>query len=140
MNASLFLMGRVKELSNEMILKELSKRVEFELSFSHADILHMLFSGEEYCMVQIAQKIHRSKATVSVLVDKLEANGYITKRQSDSDSRMTLIKATQKTLDLQSVFIEVSDIVFKKLFNGFSKAEELFVEELLLKMLENIKE
>lgn len=140
MNASLFLMGRVKELSNEMILKELSKRVEFELSFSHADILHMLFSGEEYCMVQIAQKIHRSKATVSVLVDKLEANGYITKRQSDNDSRMTLIKATQKTLDLQSVFIEVSDIVFKKLFNGFSKAEELFVEELLLKMLENIKE
>lgn len=140
MNSSLFLMGRIKEIANEMILKELSKRVEFELSFSHADILTMLFSGEEYCMVQIAQKIHRSKATVSVLIDKLETNGYITKRQSQTDSRMTLIKATQKTLMLHSIFIEVSKIVFDKLFKDFSKAEELFIEELLQKMLNNLED
>ncbi|MBZ7978799.1 MarR family transcriptional regulator [Campylobacter sp. RM12654] len=139
MNSSLFLMGRIKELSNELILKELSKRVEFDLSFSHADILNILFDEKEYCMVQIAQKIHRSKATISSLIDKLEQNGYITKSQSSNDSRMYLIKATQKTLDLKPIFEEVSNIVFEKLLKNFSKAEELFLEELLKKMLNNIK-
>ncbi|MBT0878340.1 MULTISPECIES: MarR family transcriptional regulator [unclassified Campylobacter] len=139
MNSSLFLMGRIKELSNELILKELSKRVEFDLSFSHADILNILFDEKEYCMVQIAQKIHRSKATISSLIDKLEQNGYITKSQSSNDSRMYLIKATQKTLDLKPIFEEVSNIVFEKLLKNFSKAEELFLEELLEKMLNNIK-
>lgn len=139
MNSSLFLMGRIKELSNELILKELSKRAEFDLSFSHADILNILFDEKEYCMVQIAQKIHRSKATISSLIDKLEQNGYITKSQSSNDSRMYLIKATQKTLDLKPIFEEVSNIVFEKLLKNFSKAEELFLEELLEKMLNNIK-
>ena len=86
-----------------------------------------------------SQKIHRSKATISSLIDKLEQNGYITKSQSSNDSRMYLIKATQKTLDLKPIFEEVSNIVFEKLLKNFSKAEELFLEELLEKMLNNIK-
>lgn len=139
MNSSLFLMGRIKELANEMILQELSKRIEFELSFSHADILNILFDGNEYCMVQIAQKIHRSKATVSVLIDKLESKGYISKRQSENDSRMTLIKATTKTIELKEIFAEISSIVFKRLFDNFTNAEKLFIEELLQKMLNNIE-
>lgn len=139
MNSSLFLMGRIKEIANEMILEELNKRVKFDLSFSHADILHMLFDEKEYCMVQISQKIHRSKATVTVLIEKLEANGYIQKRQSEIDSRMCLIKATPKALELKNTFIEISNIVFDKLFQNFSNAEKLFVEELLEKMLNNIK-
>ncbi|WP_267523296.1 MarR family winged helix-turn-helix transcriptional regulator [Campylobacter sp. MG1] len=139
MNSSLFLMGRIKELANEMILQELSKRIEFELSFSHADILNILFDGNEYCMVQIAQKIHRSKATVSVLIDKLESKGYISKRQSKNDSRMTLIKATTKTMELKEIFAEISGIVFDRLFANFSNAEKLFIEELLQKMLNNIE-
>lgn len=140
MNSSLFLMGRIKELANEMILNELNKRVEFDLSFSHADILNMLFDENEYCMVQIAQKIHRSKATVSSLIDKLELNGYVIKRQSEDDSRMYLIKATKKTLDLKEIFEEVSKIVFSKLLKDFSRAETLLIEELLEKMLKNIKD
>lgn len=140
MNSSLFLMGRIKELANEMILNELNKRAEFDLSFSHADILNMLFDENEYCMVQIAQQIHRSKATVSSLIDKLELNGYVMKRQSEEDSRMYLIKATKKALDLRVVFEEVSNIVFSKLLKDFSKAEALLMEELLEKMLKNIKD
>lgn len=139
MNSSLFLMGRIKEIANEMILEELNKRVKFDLSFSHADILNMLFDEKEYCMVQISQKIHRSKATVTVLIEKLEANGYIQKRQSEVDSRMYLIKATPKALELKNTFIEISNIVFDKLFQNFSNAEKLFVEELLEKMLNNIE-
>lgn len=138
MNSSLFLMGRIRELANEMILNELNKKIEFTLSFSHADILNMLFDGNEYCMVQIAQKIHRSKATVSSLIDKLEVNGYIIKRQSDSDSRMFLVKATQKTLDLKEIFTEVSSVVFAKLLKDFSVGEAIILEELLEKMLKNI--
>ncbi|ULO01960.1 transcriptional regulator, MarR family [Campylobacter sp. RM5004] len=140
MNSSLFLMGRIKELANEMILNELNKRAEFDLSFSHADILNMLFDENEYCMVQIAQQIHRSKATVSSLIDKLELNGYVIKRQSEEDSRMYLIKATKKALDLRVIFEEVSNIVFSKLLKDFSKAEALLIEELLEKMLKNIKD
>lgn len=131
-------MARIKEKANELILYELQKRVEFDLSFSHADILNLLFDNQEYCLVQIANKIHKSKANVSVLIDKLESLGYISKRQSKEDSRMFLIKATQKTLDLKSIFEEISIIVFQKLFKDFSKAEELFIEELLEKMLKNI--
>lgn len=138
MNSSLFLMGRIKELANEMILEELSKRVEFDLSFSHADILNLLFTNKEFCMVEIAQKIHRSKATVSVLIDKLESNGYILKRQSSSDNRMYLIRASEKTIKLKKHFEEVSKTVFAKLFADFSKAQELMIEELLEKMLNNI--
>ena len=88
MNNVLSLITRIQELSNKYILNCLKENCIDELVNSHVEILRLLYEHEKLTMIEIAQKINRTKATVTVLIDKLELFGLV-KREKNNRKRFS---------------------------------------------------
>ena len=65
----LSLIAKIHEKGNRFIIKELKKNGAAELAPSHGDILIYLYMNKK--MKDIAQKINRTKPTVTALINQL---------------------------------------------------------------------
>lgn len=134
------LASRITEKAHRLIVQELEARGIYGIVPSHGGILGNLFTGEKYTMKDLAEKIHRTKPTVTVLIDKLVNLGYVTKEKSREDSRVTFIRLTEKGLDLKPVFMEISEIVNAIVYKDLSEEEVNSVEATLEKIKQNLGE
>ena len=68
----LSLISKIREYGNHFIIEELKRNGIEGLVPSHGDILVCLYEQNKMTMKDISDKIHRTRPTVTVLVDKLE--------------------------------------------------------------------
>ena len=134
MNTILFLISKIHEKGNRFIIEELKNNGAEGLVPSHGDILVCLYKNSKMTMKDIANCIHRTKPTVTVLVDKLEKLGYLKREASDEDSRSTNIVLTQKGEDFQTTFEKISKNLNEMLYKNLSNKEVEILEELLRKV------
>ena len=79
-------------------------------------------------------------STISVALDQMEANGYISRVKSENDGRKTLIKLTEKGVNKNESIKAIFDLTEKVIDNLLTK-EELDQLYLLLEKVKNgIKE
>lgn len=134
MSAILSLISKIHEKGNRFIIEELKNNGVEGLVPSHGDILVCLYKNNKITMKDIANCIHRTKPTVTVLVDKLEKLGYLKRAASDKDSRSTYVILTQKGEDFKATFDQISNNLNKVLNKNLSENEVKLLEELLKKM------
>lgn len=134
MSAILSLISKIHEKGNRFIIEELKNNGVEGLVPSHGDILVCLYKNNKMAMKDIANCIHRTKPTVTVLVDKLEKLGYLKRAASDKDSRSTYVILTQKGEDFKATFDQISNNLNKMLNKNLSENEVKLLEELLNKM------
>lgn len=132
------LTSRITDKAHKLIIRELESNGINGIVPSHGGILVLLFTVEKYTMKDLAEKIHRTKPTVTVLVDKLVELGYVTKEKSYEDSRVTFISLTDKGLALKPVFAAISDKLNAVVYKGFSDAEAEYLEKVLDKVNLNL--
>lgn len=134
MSAILSLISKIHEKGNRFIIEELKNNGVEGLVPSHGDILVCLYKNNKMTMKDIANCIHRTKPTVTVLVDKLEKLGYLKRAASDKDSRSTYVILTQKGEYFKATFDQISNNLNKMLNKNLSENEVKLLEELLKKM------
>ena len=137
MSAILSLISKIHEKGNRFIIDELKNNGAEGLVPSHGDILvclYNLYKNRKMTMKDIADCIHRTKPTVTVLVDKLEKLGYLKREASEKDSRYTNIVLTQKGEDFKPTFEKISKDLNEMLLKNLSENETLLLEELLRKI------
>lgn len=132
------LTSRITEKAHKLIIRELESNGIHGIVPSHGGILAMLFSETKYTMKELADRINRTKPTVTVLVDKLVELGYVTKEKSVEDSRVTYISLTDKGAGLQPIFAAVSDKLNAVVYQNLSDAEAELVEKLLGRISQNL--
>ena len=135
MKEMLSLVSKIHEKGNRFIIEELKNNGAEGLAPSHGDILVCLYKNSKMTMKDIANCIHRTKPTVTVLVDKLEKLGYLKREASDEDSRYTNIVLTQKGEDFKVIFEKISEKLNKMLYKNLSPEESELIEKLLRKVL-----
>lgn len=81
----LSLISKIREYGNRFIIEELKRNGIEGLVPSHGDILVCLYEQNKMTMKDISDKIHRTRPTVTVLVDKLEKLGYVKREASKQD-------------------------------------------------------
>lgn len=136
MKEMLSLVSKIHEKGNRFIIEELKNHSTEGLAPSHGDILVCLYKNNKMTMKDIANCIHRTKPTVTVLIDKLEKLGYLKREASNEDSRCTYIVLTQKGEDFQSTFEKISKDLNEMLYKNLSPEESELIEKLLRKVLE----
>ena len=134
MHDMLSLASKIHEKGNRFIIEELKNNGAEGLAPSHGDILVCLYQNGKMTMKDIADYIHRTKPTVTVLVDKLEKLGYLKREASDKDNRYTYVILTQKGEDFKATFEKISNDLNKMLNKNLSNKEVEILEELLQKM------
>ena len=89
-------------------------------------------------MQEMAAAIHRTRPTLTVLVRKLEVQGYVRRQKSEADSRVTFLRITAKGRALEPVFKEISDRMNALVYRGLSEDEAQHMAGRLRQMLEQL--
>ncbi len=137
MKQALSLSSKIRSVGNTFLAKKLKEYNFNNLVTSHGDILYVLYNHKKLTMKDIANKIHKTKATVTVLIDKLEKENLVKREKSAEDSRITYIVLTQKSIKLESVFKKIADELNTMLYKNFTDDEAKQLDMLLEKMLKN---
>lgn len=130
----LALVSKIHEKGNRFIIEQLKKNGADGLVPSHGDILICLYEQDKMTMKDIADKIHRTRPTVTVLVDKLEKLGYIKREISQEDSRYTYIILTKKGQDFKPIFEKISEDLNNLLYKNLTEQESNILDNLLQKI------
>lgn len=130
----LALVSKIHEKGNRFIIEQLKKNGADGLAPSHGDILVCLYEQDKMTMKDIADKIHRTRPTVTVLVDKLEKLGYIKREISQEDSRYTYIVLTKKGQDFKLIFEKISEDLNNLLYKNLTEQESNILDNLLQKI------
>lgn len=131
------LISRIREKANRLIIHELEDHGITGIVPSHGDILNILFHEERCTMKDLAEKIHRTKANVTVLVDKLVECGYVKKEKSTDDNRVTFVTLTEKGKSLQPIFFYISKKLNKVVYGGMSDEDAGSLESMLWQIHDN---
>ena len=135
MRETLSLISKIHQKGNNYIIEQLNLRDAKGLAPSHGDILICLYQDGKMTMKDIAQKIRRTKPTVTVLVDKLEKSGFVKREVSESDSRSFNIVLTKKGEDFRPVFEKISKNLNDTMYKNLTESEIAILDILLEKML-----
>lgn len=136
MKEMLYLISRISENGNRYIIDELKKSGAAGLVPSHGDILMALYMNGKMYMKDIADKIHRTKPTVTVLVNKLKNLGYVKCEPCAEDSRRTYIILTEKGEGFKQQFEKISEGLNNMLYKNLTEEESREIDCLLKKILE----
>lgn len=132
------LISRIKESANELIINELRLAGYENIAPSHGDILTLLYQFEDITMREIAIRIHRTKATTTVLIDKLEKQGLVIRIKSTTDSRCTFVKLTAEGKKFKPVFEKISKNLNNKVYANLSVEKAELLENLLEQVKQNL--
>lgn len=132
------LISKIRQKANAFILSELSDRGIDGIVVSHGDIMDALFRTQRMTMAEIAKKIARDKSTVTALVNKLVALGYVTRERDTEDSRVVYVTLTAKGQELKPLFREISEKVLETLYRDIPMEEREELVRVLLKLERNL--
>ncbi len=108
------------------------------LTYTQYIVFLVLWDKENVNVGQLGEILHLDAGTLTPLLKRLEKEGYVTRRRSEEDERVTLISITKKGNELKEKCKEIPMQLSK---NGSSlteeEAQELYV--LLYKFLEKDK-
>ena len=131
-------MSRIREQANKLIVRELRQRGVEGIVPSHGEIMVHLFAAEECTMQNLAKQINRPKPTVTVLIEKLVACGYVVKEKSAEDNRVTLIKLSAKGWELKPIFEVISAKMNAVVYQGLCEEEAEMLEKVLTQINGNL--
>lgn len=110
---------------------------DFETSYGL--IVRALTVHECLTMKELAQAISRDKSTVTVLVRKLEAKGYVQRLPNPLDHRSKLIALTSKTETVASILDDIGYNVNEKVWRGIKEEDIMQFMNTLGQMTNNLK-
>ncbi len=134
---TLSVIATIRETANQFIIEELEKHGVKGMVPSHGAILNALYMNKSMTMKEIANAIRRKQPTVTVLIDKLAENGYVKKEKDRGDTRITNILLTKKGEEFQTVFLEISQKLNKKMHKGLNDEEMAALQIILDKIMNN---
>ena len=112
-----------------------SKLSDVGLSIAKLAALHVLAkAGESLPLGQLAERLSCVKSNVTQLVDRLEADGLVSRAADPNDRRSRLAVLTTAGRKAYTKGIEIQSQAEKELFSALSNEESKKLHELLAKL------
>ena len=134
----LYTMTAIRQRLFKFLKHELAKTHIEGIAPSYGDILFVLDQEGPITMQELAKHTIKDKSTISSVINKLEAGGYIVKEKDAGDARFTNLTLTPKAVALRPVLFAISEKMNAKMFEGLTDAEKGMLFELLGKVYRNL--
>jgi DNA-binding MarR family transcriptional regulator len=106
-----------------------------DLEPCHGDVIAALLERDGRHLSDITQATHRTKPTLTVLVNHLEANGYVRRKPSKTDARVAEIWLTAKCRRLIPLFLDISARMAAEITKNLMADETKELDRLLVKVI-----
>jgi len=124
----------LRKIARAMSIYSKSLDKHYGLTSPQLLILHELFQTDQMAIGEIARKISLSQATVTDILDRLEAKGLVLRTKNSLDRRQVLIKITSNGRNIINKKPSLLQKEFLLEFNQLQKWEQ----HLLLSSVEKI--
>ena len=136
-NSSISLLSNIHSITADFLTERLKDKGFPDFASSHGNILFQLSVNEKMTMGDLSEKINRDKSTTTVLVRKLEKEGFITGESDPSDKRSRIIFLTEKGKQFNATARELSQELLSTFYKDFSESEKQQFFESLQKIKKN---
>ena len=138
-NSSISLLSNIHSITADFLTERLKKKGFPDFASSHGNILFQLSVNKKMTMGELTEKINRDKSTTTVLVRKLESEGFITGEPDPADKRSRIIFLTEKGKQFNNTAMELSKELLDTFYKDFTEDEKQKFYESLLKIRNNFK-
>ncbi|MDZ7671813.1 MAG: MarR family transcriptional regulator [Halanaerobiales bacterium] len=129
----------IQELTRSLKIFERNEIVSEGFTISQCYIILYIQKNEFLTMNQISKKMNLDKSTITRIIDNLVRDGYIEKRKSNEDGRVTLASLTKKgktsAADLQ---LKINDY-YRQIINEIPEGEVMNVVNSVNTLLKALK-
>lgn len=134
------LLSQVHQVCGRVWNKILRENDMADLEGARGRIIFALWGKDGVPIKTLCEKTSLDKSTLTGIIDRLERDGYVERKSSETDKRSTLISLTGKEQEFAKNIQKVSNQMNKIFYKGFSDDEIIQFEEMLARILENCKE
>ena len=139
----------ILKLSNQLCFplyasgKEITRRYKpfldkLNLTYTQYIVLMVLWEKDHISVKEIGSRLYLDSGTLTPLLVKLEAKGYIKKEKQPNDERELIVSLTQSGLDLKKKAVSIPPHIASKIKLSEEEAKTLY--SLLYKVLDGFKE
>ncbi len=133
-----FLIAKVHQVGGRIFARKLKEHGVEEINPAQGRILFALWREDEIPISELAKRTSLEKSTLTAMLDRLEASGFLERVRSEEDRRVILVRRTEKDKAWEKVYVEVSQDMTRLFYTGFSEPEIDVFEEYLRRILANL--
>ena len=133
-------MSQIHQVCGRVWNKILRENNMADLEGARGRIIFALWGKDDVPIKTLCEKTSLDKSTLTGIIDRLERNGYIERKPSETDKRSTLISLTGKEQEFAKNIQKVSCQMNKIFYKGFTNEEILRFDSMLERILANCKE
>ena len=134
------LLSQVHQVCGRVWNKILRENNMADLEGARGRIIFALWGKDGVPIKTLCEKTSLDKSTLTGIIDRLERDGYIERKPSETDKRSTLICLTGKEQEFAKNVQKVSNQMNKIFYKGFSDEEIIQFDSMLERILVNCKE
>ncbi len=134
-----YLIGRAKFLSGRKLNRLFSEHGLTEFNGEQGKILYYLWKKDGLSSTDISLRTGLAINTLTKMLDKMEKENLIFRKQSKSDKRKKKVFLTEKGRLLESKSKTVTDKMDEIFYKGFSEGEIEIFENMLRKIITNME-
>ena len=134
-----FLINKVNFLSGRIFNKLMKEHKNLDINHAQGKILFVISRYNELSINDLCKELSLSKSTLTSMLDRLEDKGYILKRSSEKDKRITLISNTKKADESIDIFNDVITKMNAKFYDGVEEEDIKRFENYLEKIYFNLE-
>lgn len=132
------LIARIHQKSGRIFNRILSAENMEQFNSAQGRILFVLWQQDDIPIQILSERTGLGKSTLTSMLDRLEADGLVTRVPSKEDRRSIIISLTPKSRALQSAYETVSNEMNRIFYQGFNGKEIQIFEGYLHRIDENL--
>ena len=134
------LLSQVHQVCGRVWNKILRENNMADLEGARGRIIFALWGNDGVPIKTLCEKTSLDKSTLTGIIDRLERDGYIERKPSETDKRSTLISLTGKEQEFAKNIQKVSNQMNEIFYKGFTDEEITQFDSMLARILENCKD
>ena len=134
------LLSQVHQVCGRVWNKILRENDMADLEGARGRIIFALWGKDGVPIKTLCEKTSLDKSTLTGIIDRLERDGFVERKPSESDKRSTLISLTGKEQEFAQNVQKVSKQMNRIFYKGFTDEEILQFDSMLERILANCKE
>ncbi len=133
-----FLITQIKQVQGRIFDALLQKAGIEEFNGAQGRILYVLWQEDGLPVVELAKRTGLAKTTLTSMLERMDAKGFLERVPDRKDRRMLRIFLTPKAQELSDRYNQVSDKMNRIFYQDFSEEEIIVFEDALEKILDNL--
>lgn len=135
-----FLIAKIHQAAGRIFAAKLKAHGLDEINPPQGRILFALWQQAPLTMGELARRTALGKSTLTAMLDRLEAAGYVARGPSPGDRREVLVHRTDRDKGFRTAFLAVSAEMTDLFYDGFTPAEIDLFERQLARILDTLTE